>query len=86
MATQFAYYPGCIAEFSSKELDKTKLGESKPVRRRGLPITGARSSKVCCDGARDARWFIPRARGTRQSGLIAPIPKRSIPARAGNTS
>jgi succinate dehydrogenase / fumarate reductase, cytochrome b subunit len=48
VATQFAYYPGCIAEFSSKELDKTTKALAPLLDIELLPMPAA----TCC-GAGD---------------------------------
>ena len=48
MATQFAYYPGCIAEFSSKELDATTKALAPLLDIELLPMPAA----TCC-GAGD---------------------------------
>ena len=37
---QFAYYPGCIAEFSSKELDKTTQALAPMLDIELLPLPG----------------------------------------------
>ncbi len=48
MATRFAYYPGCIAEFSSKELDATTKHLAPMLDIELLPMPAA----TCC-GAGD---------------------------------
>ena len=48
MARQFAYYPGCVAEFSSKELNKTTKALAPMIDIELLPMPAA----TCC-GAGD---------------------------------
>ena len=67
MATRFAYYPGCIAEFSSKELDATTKALAPMLDIELLPMPAA----TCC-GAGDIAEAKPNLYLTLNVRILSP--------------